>query len=63
MLLRPGLESAQSQNVVGTCLLAAGSSAIAVAFWLYHRQRSTAVPPLESGLVIESPVPEPLKPT
>jgi hypothetical protein len=63
VLLRPGLESAESQNVVGTCLLAAGSSAIAVAFWLYHRQRSTAVQALDSGPVIESPVPEQLKPT
>jgi len=60
--LRSSSESGQSHNVVGTWVLAVGSSAIAVAFWLYHRQRSTGAQLLESGPVSETPVPDPVNP-
>ena len=39
VLLRPGLVSGQSRNVAGTVVLAACVSAVAFAFWLFHRAR------------------------
>ncbi len=44
VLLRPGLVSGQSRNVVGTVVLAACVSAAAFAFWLFHRVRPRPSP-------------------
>ena len=40
VLLRPGLVSGQSKNIIGTVVIAAAFSAAAVALWAFHRARA-----------------------
>jgi len=44
VLLKPGLTTADSGSIVGTCILAAVSGGVAVMFWAYHRRRITVQP-------------------
>ncbi len=41
VLLRPGLVSGETRSIVGTSILATVLSALAVAYWAYHRSRVT----------------------
>lgn len=50
VLLKPGLVTADSGSIVGTCLLAAVSSVVALTFWGYHRRRITT--PAAAGVAV-----------
>ena len=45
ILLRPGLVSGASRNIVGTCALVAISSLFAIGFWAYERRRGQSASP------------------
>jgi hypothetical protein len=45
ILLRPGLVSGASRNIVGTCALVAISSLFAIGFWAYERRRGQSSRP------------------
>ena len=45
ILLRPGLVSGASRNIIGTCALVAISSLFAIGFWAYERRRGQSASP------------------